>query len=496
MNRHELNNENKGKDIIYAEEYHKKLEEEIKRDPLNIELTELINTLTLDNYSEVKTKILENTRKYLHANKKLLDILFRKTLTDKPFLVLYAKLCKDLDKELPEENEHLDSKSKEHVKKHNSFSSMIRKECENIIRSDNEAFEKFKSANPDQMEINLKNYILGNTNFICELIEQHLLPYETIVQYFNIIFQKIENNDNSLLKLFNLESFIILLDKFGSLLNRVDKENEEDIHFIKQTDEYLAKLDNIQENDKSIPGYIKYKIINLLEKKKSGWKESKIDQSNKIKSLKEVKEEFENEKIGSISKNVEKLEQEEVNQRIRNDLNQWKELRRKGLAESEYSWEVTNDILNKHKNTFSEILHGFGESCIDFIEHSENIQHAYLYLDKILALYKGNIGSEDKHNMVEAVLFFLENLNDLSLDNNFLVDLWGGVLYLLYHYEIITIGNLGQLVGLNEEQIRCVFKMLEKFLECLKDKNEVIEELLKISFIYDNKTMFMNIIDF
>ena len=74
----------------------------------------------------------------------------------------------------------------------------------------------------------------------------------------------------------NLEAIVILLDNFGTLLKvKEDKMKEEDKkNFNELVDEYLKKLEEIIEKEQNIVQYVKYKIINLIERSKNNWEKS------------------------------------------------------------------------------------------------------------------------------------------------------------------------------------------------------------------------------
>jgi hypothetical protein len=91
-----------------------------------------------------------------------------------------------------------------------------------------------------------------------------------------------------------LEAIIIFTDKFGTLVNnQKNKIKKSDLNeYIEQIDDTLIKLEQIQKRDK-LPGFVKYKIINLLEKKKGGWEETKFERNSIAKGKENVKREFE-----------------------------------------------------------------------------------------------------------------------------------------------------------------------------------------------------------
>ena len=59
--------------------------------------------------------------------------------------------------------------------------------------------------------------------------------------------------------------------------------------------EYLKKLQNIIDTDENIVQYVKYKIINLIERSKNNWEKSKFDKSLEAKGKKDLEDEEENE---------------------------------------------------------------------------------------------------------------------------------------------------------------------------------------------------------
>ena len=123
---------------------------------------------------------------------------------------------------------------------------------------------------PIERENKLKKLFLGNVNFIGELINNSVFSPKTIYQCIESLFRRFENPKNyEEFKFIFLEAIIILMDKFNTLLKNCEsKKEKEDLDNINiKIDEYIKHLDQIQKEEK-IPTYIKFKIINLIEKKK------------------------------------------------------------------------------------------------------------------------------------------------------------------------------------------------------------------------------------
>ena len=65
------------------------------------------------------------------------------------------------------------------------------------------------------------------------------------------------------------------MDKFRTLL-KSEKINKTDLlnDFYKQMNEILDKLNEVKASN--LPGYVKYKIINLIEHKNNNWEDSEF----------------------------------------------------------------------------------------------------------------------------------------------------------------------------------------------------------------------------
>ena len=94
-------------EIKAAEEFKKNLEEAIKDDPIKRNLRNFLNMLTKDNYEKTKEHILEVIRDNVEYQCKFLDVLFQKAVSETAYVELYARLCKELDKELPQKKAKL-----------------------------------------------------------------------------------------------------------------------------------------------------------------------------------------------------------------------------------------------------------------------------------------------------------------------------------------------------------------------------------------------------
>ena len=127
----------------------------------------------------------------------------------------------------------------------------------------------------------IKKKFLGNINFITELIDVKLFSQKIGFDFLDILYKNYKNYSNDLEqeknKNLNLEGIITLLNKFGKIV--FEEKNEK---FLQDLDYYMKEciipiINN--NNDGKIPEYLKYKIINLVEKQKNNWEESLFEKS-------------------------------------------------------------------------------------------------------------------------------------------------------------------------------------------------------------------------
>ena len=264
-------------EIKKAEEYIINMTKEMSKNNYKYEIIEILNTITVDNYPDILLKL--NTIVYQINNIKsikpeiLLDNQFRfseiiieKAIMEKGYVKLYAKICYDLFKTfntLKKENPNNILNDSENLQ------TLLITECKQIFND--------YQYNKDISEENyiIKKKFLGNINFICELIEVKLFPQKIGFEFLDSLFKNYEKNcdDN---KYLNLEGIITLLNKFGKIV--FEEKNEK---FLEDLNYYMKECITpmIEENNKKIPDYLKYKIINLIEKQKNNWEESMFEKS-------------------------------------------------------------------------------------------------------------------------------------------------------------------------------------------------------------------------
>ena len=472
-------------EIKLAEIYKEQLDKLKLKDPIKFDLIELLNMLTVDNYEETKNSIFNIISKDINYQEKFLDVLLQKAVNEKAFVNLYAKLCKELDDILPQRTEKINNSKKVP----SIMRTKLLDKCREIFKIDNnnQFNDYIKESDPSEREEKLKKFILGNVNFIGELIKNQILSRKNILGCINNLFKRYEKEGgDKLLKLFNLEGIVILIDKLGTLLkNQKGKIKENELkEFENKIDNYINKLNFIQSNEK-LPGHIKYKIINLIEKKKSNWEETQYEKNIHAKGKKEIRKEYEK----SIKENS-KFSQEDINEQIRLDLLTWKESI-ENEEEKDYKWEIITDLYNNHCN-LSQFLEAFIENSIDFVSNEKNLNYANKYISDLLYFYSDKISKEEKKDLTNKTLNLLSRIYDYSLDNKLIIDIFSNVLFQLSTNCLMSYDKIGTLNDLNNDNIKQLFLAFRKIAEI--DNMEFVTAIFKsFKFVKDNFNEFNNI---
>ena len=481
------------KEIKVAEENKIKLKESDEKDKTKNELRELLNILTKDNYDNIKCKILEIIKENVKLQEQFLGIFFLKAVREKSYGELYAKLCKYLNRELPQK-----SKKNEKAKNPSSFfrEKLIEK-CREILKSTN--FDKYiKEDDPIEKQIKIKKFILGNVNFLTELIKIKLLSKKIMPECIDYLFEKYKNETDTHLKLIHVESIVIFTDKFGSLVHseKNNMKSEEIKLFKKKLEEIFEKLEKVK-NDKELRGHIKYLIINLIEKKKNNYEESQFEKSLRAKSKQELEEELikkekskqkeENEEI-----NQKEQEQEEINEKIKNDLNEYKDMVEEEGNSDKYPWSITTELYDEKLKSFDDILEGYITSSADFIEKkNENIKYARDYIRELITYYNEKMKEEEKIDLQKRIFDLFEFVIDLAFETPKIYDIYSYVLFIFIENNIMKVDNLKNIFRkeMNKSDMLIISKLYKKIYN-LNNDDLFRKELKGFEFIYKNKDLY------
>ena len=241
------------------EEFKKSFNEALKDKNIEEKLNYYLDKINLDNYDFVRKEILELIKDSAELQDKFVDAVIKTSISKSPFCEIYAKLCKNLDKELPKKSEGEDKKAES--KKGTSLMKI------NLIDKTRVLFtsEKFEEGNKDEHKYEkdnrLKKNMFGITHFLIELIKVHILSKKVVSSCFQSLFSRYEKNkSDEALKVIYIETIIIFVELFEKLIlskdNKLSKEETEE--YAEKVDEIIKKLEQIKEEVKE--RYLKYKV--------------------------------------------------------------------------------------------------------------------------------------------------------------------------------------------------------------------------------------------
>ena len=455
------------KEKSMAEEFKKKFDMEALKDPITNEITDCLNKLTVDNYANVEKDIYKVIEDSPENQQKFLDVVFTKAVKEKSFAKLYSKLCKSFDTKLKDKIVDKDEKkdSKDAKKKTSDLRKKLLDKCREIFKTDNnDAFDQYiKVQDPVEKAQKIKQFLLGNVNFIGELINTRLLSKKIVSQCIGNLFTRFnDSKGDKSIKMINLEAIVILLNNFGTLLKeKEDKmKTEEKVTYNQQVKEYLERLDEIK--DKGIDEPVKYKIINLIERSKNNWEKSQFEQSLEAKG----KKDFEEEKTTKGDSSLKKYSQNEVTDEISKDLVNFKiYMEEEGGSEKNYDWRAVESIYYEHGNSMAEILQGFLDSCIDFVVNKKTLNLSRIYFNEIIFYYENKMKNNEKNELVTRTNHLLKVARDASLDNPLFIDVWAKTLGTLIRAKIYIREDLLGLSDLTGDDLKTIFVIIGKIIK-------------------------------
>ena len=490
-----------------AENNKKVFDELSKKDVIKKELREILNSMTKDNYEEKKLKILELIKDKIENQNKFLEIIFLKSILEKSYVILYAKLCKDLNKELPQKSETRKTSS--------IFRQNLLEKCKEMLKfEEKKNFDEYvKEADEQEKNNKIKKIILGNALFISELVNIKMLSKKAAYECIDYLFKRFNENKNNDIKLINIQAIIIFIDKLGTLIHKekekekeknskIKKEKNNQKNYDKMLDEAFAKLEKIKE-DPAIPGHVRYSIINLIDKKNNNYKQSEFEKYITAKSKKEIEEEAKEIKnIQKKEKDIilsekEEINQEQINEKIEKDLYGYKDIIINEGNSDNYLWSITTDLYDVKLKGFDDILEGFIVSSAFFIEKKENIFYAKSYINELIVYYGSKMEENEKKDLINKVIYLFELIKDFAFETPNIFEIYEYVIYLFIKNRVFNMKDLEKIFAAKEnskekEDVNIMSKVFQNIFNLMvqDDEIELKNEFKELHFINKYKDLF------
>ena len=532
------------KEIEQAEIYIKELKNKMKENTKKNDIICLLNMLTVDNLNIILNKIIELLTKNngeILPNKDIMEneyilikVILDKAITEKRFVNLYAKLCFDLFKLLNDK-----------IYNDINFKNILIEECKikfnelnNINNSDNNS-ENNKINLDDEKYYFIKKKFLGNIDFICELINVNILPQDIGFYYLDELFKKYNNINSSndietFKKYLCLEAIVNFLSKFGKKIN----ENK-NINNVKNLNYFIDNnLNPVLETEK-LPGFLKYKIINLIEKQKNQWKDSlyeksilakgknnlntSINKSHKLRkrihSKKNIKsispdnslslaktnslDNNNNNTQNFISSNINiNNNNEETIKLIEKDLENYEtflkdnnitnksELDNKSQIGNEYDWSMIEDILSKNNIDLGEVIRCYVEVCIDQVVNNAKIFVANDYIKNIINYYSTNLTNKEIDIIHNKMINLFRNIQDICIDNYNMKEIMGYLLFILIENKLNFIKDLNNFIGMDKEIIITIAEVIKFAIISSQSKSKKYHNDFKQTKLFVDNSIF------
>ena len=544
-------------EIEQAEKYIKELKIKMGKNTKRCDILCLLNILTVDNLNTILSKIIElitKNDKELLSDKEIIDneyilikIIVDKSTTEKRFVNLYAKLCYELYNKLNDK-----------IYNQINFKNILLQEC--TLK-----FNELNNINNDRnngININLNNekYImikkkfLGNIDFICELINVNILQSDLGFYYLDELFKKYNNinNTNEIEQFKNnlcLEGIVNYLSKFGKKI--YENKNVKDFNYLNAFID--NNLSHILEKEK-LPGFLRYKIINLIEKQKNKWKDSLYEKSILAKGKKNAhkknnsispnknqrlrKRRHSNKKNKSISpdnnnnnqnitenkgyntyKNKLNIDNtncmtsssinininnnnEEIIKLIQNDIEKYEiflkdnnilnksDLDKNNQIGNEYDWSTIEDILSNNNIDLGEVIRCYVEVCIDLTVEKKKVFIANDYIKNIISYYSINLNNREKDIIHNKIINLYRNIQDICIDNFNMKEIMGYLLFILIDNKLNFIKDLNNFIGMDKEIIITIAEVIKFSIISSESKSKKYHNDFKQTKLFVDNNIF------
>ena len=539
------------KEIEKAEKYVKELNSKMSKDNYRHKIIEVLNTLTVDNYKNILNKMIEmlylsenprNNKVELYKPEYLLhnqfifvEIILDKATIEKGYVVLYAKLCADLFIELIKLiKQYNDPEIGNQLINGENLKTILTNQCRQRFDeciSISSLSEDSNDYDKKEIFLSFKKKFLGNMDFIAELINVKILSQTKGFEFLELLYKRykeIKNNDK--IKFLNLEGAVTLLTKFGRII--MDRKNPKHVqnldNYINDNLYPIISNNNSKNNDdKGLPNYLKFKIINLIEKKKNNWKDSLYEQSivakgknsnisishdltdsninidesllDNQKIMNNVNKEKEEESIIILLKNdienyVSFLSEHNITNK--QELNDYNNQNENSDINNEYDWSISEELIIKTKNELEEIIRCYIEVCIDYVTKEKKIFFCNEYIKNIVNYYSLDLTKDEIEKVHESMNDLYLNIEDICIDNYFMLEVMGYLLLILLNNNLFYIEDLNKFINEDKEKIIKISQVIKFTIAHSEDKSKDLYHNFKTIKLYsDNKNIFEEYIE-
>ena len=469
----DIKTKNKKDENKVEEEYRKLFGEALKDKNIDEKINYYLDKINTDNYDFVKKDLLDLIKDNEENQNKFVDSVIKTSIKKSPFIEIYAKLCKSLDKDL--------SKKKEDKKSISQMKLNLIDKARLLFTSENFE-ENIRDEHRYIKENKLKKNMLGITHFLLELIKAHILTKKVAPSCIQSLFQRYEKNkDNSIVKGIYIDSIIVFIEHFEKIIHSqeskiTEKEVEE---YTKKIEEFIKTLEQIKDEIKE--KYLKHKIMRLIEKRKNDYKKNNFEiyLEGRINGI-------------PITYGGNKFCQEIINDRIEKALDDYINFVEKEGRSDKYAWEDETYLIEKKGQGLDDILEAYFLTCGNNFEN--DVKHIKNYIRELIEYYISQKKEKEKNDLKNRLIKVFEIVkNDIPLIN----DVYSNTINMFIENNIMDLIDLESISNANELSKKELV-VLDKILKSINDNSrekKIKEKIAKLNFVSKNKDLFKWILE-
>ena len=459
------------------EEFRKLFDEALKDKNVDEKINYYLDKINQDNYEFVRKELVDLIKDNSELQEKFVDSVIKIGISKSPFCEIYAKLCKNIDKDLLSKKPKEENKEEEAKKEKNSIKISLIDKSRLLFTS-----EKFGEENKNEhkyiKENNFKKNMLGITHFLIELIKVHILTKKVVPSCLESLFTRYEKNKNDeILKSIYIEAIIIFVEQFEKIIHSQESkmEKKEVEEYTEKIEEIIKKLEQIKNEVKE--KYLKHKIMNLIEKRKKDYQKSKFEiyLEEKLKHK------------PSVNNGGKKFNQDIINTRIQKGLNDYIIFVEKEGASDKYNWPDETFLIEKRGQGLDDILEAYFLSCGNIFE--DDVKSTKNYIKELIEYYIGQKKENEKNDLKNRLIQIFDIVkNDIPIIN----EVYSHTLNMFLENKIMDIIDL-DLISKEKELSKNELTVMDKIFKNLNEfskQKSLKDELAKLTFVGKNKDLF------
>ena len=183
-------------------------------------------------------------------------------------------------------------------------------------------------------------------------------------------------------------------------------------------------------------------------------------------------------------------EQEEIIEKIKSDLTEYKECVEEEGDSKKFTWKTTTILYDVEFKSIEDITQGYLAASADFIEKEDNIKYAKDYIRELFNYYNEKMDDKEKDDLIKRVFSLYELVKDYAYDTPKIYEIYSYLLFTFMENNIMEVKDIQDIFKDKEgEDLKYLSGVLQNIYNYNKS-DEFKSELKAIPFISKNKGEF------